>query len=213
MSNHAFYQLTEEASFHLKHADAVSPVRELPLARSFGIPMEGLDKKLLADLVADLGVSEKKKFVITEASGIFIVNRLPDDYNLATWRKNRFSKIKKIDDLDDQAEVVHKAVTHYVTNPWDRVKLYCVGIPKEMRFENVIPYCYLQRRLASVAIFKNDRHGPTVALKEAIKRLCELGFISELGSQETFEKFANKSTAYQVNMGKIVGTEPLEPIE
>jgi len=210
MSSHAFYQPTEEAMIHIKHADAVSPVRELPLAHSFGIPMEGLDRKLLADLVADLGVSEKKKFVVTEANGFFIVNRLPDDYNLATWRKNRFSKVKKADDLDDQTEAVKKAVTHYVTNPWDRVKVYCVGIPKEMRFENVIPYCYLQRRLASVAIFKNDRHGSAVSLKEAVQRLCELGFISELGAQECFEKFGNRSRAFQVNMAAIVGTEPQE---
>lgn len=207
MSNHVFYELTEEAAIHLKHVDALSPARELPLAHSFGIPLEGLDRKLLADLVADMGVSEKKKFVVTEANGFFIVNRMPDDYNLATWRKNRFSKIKPADETDDQTEIVRKAVMHYVTNPWDCVKLYCVGIPKEMRFENVIPYSYLQRRLAGVAVFKNDRHGAKVALKEAIRRLCEQGYMTELGSQETFEKFANKSVAYQVNMAKIVGTE------
>jgi hypothetical protein len=198
------FDASGETAEHLAHYNAVSRAKELPVGKCYGFPVETFSVKLLADLVASLGVSEKKRFVVTEPNGHFVITRMPDDYDLTVWRKNRLSKIKKANDLDDQAEVVHKAVIHYVTNPWEAVKLYCVGIPKEMRFENVIPYCYLQRRLASVAIFKNDRHGPTVALKEAIKRLCELGFISELGSQETLEKFKSKSLAYQVNMSKII---------
>ena len=207
MSNSAIYQAPAEVGSHLAHLEAISKAKELLVGQCFGIPMDGMSRKLLADLVADLGVSEKKKFVLTDHDGVYAVSRLPDDYNLATWRKNRFGKNEKMNEQDEQVEAVRKAVAYYATNPWDRVATYCVGIPEAIKHANIVPYCYLQRKLACLAIFRKDGAGANASLKDAVKKLCELGIISEIPRTELMRQFKNGSWSCSINVGKIMGSD------
>lgn len=207
MNELASFDASGEPADHLAHYNAVSRAKELDVGKCYGFSVETFSTKLLADLLASLGVSEKKKFVVTEPNGHFVITRMPDDYDLAVWRKNRFDKATKANTIDDQAEAVLKSIRHYITNPWDATKSYCVGLPKEMHSTNTVPYAYLQRKLACVAMFRNDRNGAKAALKDAIKRLCELGFISEMPLSEINERYKCKCAAYQVNMMKVVGNE------
>lgn len=101
-------------------------------------------------------------------------------------------------DETKQLTCIIKAVKEYIVSPWDHVKVYCVGLPPAIHGARIVPYCYLQRKLASVAVFKKDRQGSSMALKRAIATLLERGDMREINRPQMQRDFDNSSRAFAV---------------
>lgn len=184
---------------HFAHLRALEPLKHLDVEMSVAIAKEGLDEALLADLVSSMSKGAKK-FAMTVHDAVFEIVRFPDGFDLNIFYKHdKFSKvISNINSASDKkVESVYKACELYLSSDWDGVSVYCVGIPKEVHALGVIPYCYLQRKLASVAIFRRDNDGSSVALKKTIEKIIGAGFMREVPRYTMSKKFSNSSRAFQ----------------
>lgn len=68
-----------------------------------------------------------------------------------------------------------------------------------MHQDKVIPYVYIQRRLVAAAAFRNDKGGPTIAIKRAIQNLVDSDRIKELGKVWASEKYGTSQRCFVVN--------------
>lgn len=106
-------------------------------------------------------------------------------------------------DETKQMLAVVKATREYILAPWDAMKSYCVGIPAALHGARIIPYAYLQRKLASVAIFRKDRQGSSAALKRAISTLLERGDMREISRPQLQKDFNIGMRAFAIENLKI----------
>ena len=184
---------------HFAHLRALEPLKHLEVEMSVAIPKEGLDEALLADLVASMSKGVKK-FAMTTHETVFEVVRFPDGFDLSIFYKHdKFAKVipRANPSLEKQGELVNNACQSYLSSDWDSLAVYCVGLPREVHAMGVIPHCYLQRKLASVAAFRRDPEGGSVALKRTVEKIIGAGFLREVPRQTMVKKFANSSRAFQ----------------
>lgn len=96
-----------------------------------------------------------------------------------------------------QVNDVIRVVTDYLSVQWSRVKPYS---PYEsMHAQRVIPYVYLNKRLAASSAFRLDRLGATNAIHRAIKVLIDNGDIGEIGKQDLFNRFGVSCRAFAIH--------------
>ena len=72
------------------------------------------------------------------------------------------------------------AIRQYVLSPWGDVSKYAGEDFKHLHSDRIIPYSFVQRKLASIAIFRKDRLGSKTALKRTLETLIERGDIKEM---------------------------------
>jgi hypothetical protein len=78
--------------------------------------------------------------------------------------------------------------------------LVSYAVPVEFLNTGILPYSYLQRRLASISSFRGDRMGATFAIKRTIKILMESGVLEEIPRQQLRDRFNGKAPlAYAVS--------------
>lgn len=94
-----------------------------------------------------------------------------------------------------------QTIKEFVTQPWSEVEKYSQGFQK-LHGERIIPYTYLQRRLACVATFRKDRAGATNAIKRSIKTLIERGDLQELGRATMTKDYQSSAVAYMISNTK-----------
>lgn len=97
-----------------------------------------------------------------------------------------------------QLSAVLKAVKHYVTAPWQDVSKYCGEGASNLHSANIVPYAYLHRKLASVAVFRKDRQGATQAVKRALRTLVERGDMGEVSRSVMSKEYGSSSIAYAI---------------
>ena len=68
-----------------------------------------------------------------------------------------------------------------------------------MHQDKVIPYVYLNKRLSPLSAFRNDKAGPTVAVKRAIQNLVDSDRIKEVGKNWVSEKYGTSQRAFVIN--------------
>lgn len=93
---------------------------------------------------------------------------------------------------NDETKQLNKLVStinDFVTLPWSDVGKYAKGMG-QLHSERIIPYCYIQRRLAAIAVFRKDRLGSSLSIKKAINTLIERGDLQEV-SRATLSKDFN----------------------
>lgn len=88
----------------------------------------------------------------------------------------------------------------YIVEPWSKVSGYRVGT-SQLHSERIIPYSYLHKRLGQAAAFRNDRKGPTMALKNILKTMVERGDMQELGRAKV-EEYGVRGVCYVVTNTK-----------
>lgn len=184
---------------HLAHYKALKPLEHLEAEMSLALPKDGLDGALLGDLVASMSKGVKR-FAMTEHESVFEIMRFPDGYDLNLFYKHdKFNKaiVEKLSTRDAQVLQMEKACELYLCASWEEIQVYCAGLPKAMHAAEIIPYAYLQRKLASVAIFRKDRNGATAALKSTIEKLVNAGFMREVPKQFCFRNFQTASKSFQ----------------
>lgn len=101
------------------------------------------------------------------------------------------------DETKQLAKVI-AAVKDYVVSPWADVAKYAGDGVSNLHSARIMPYSYVQRKLASVAVFRKDRSGATNAIKRALKTLCERGDLQEVSRATLSKDYGTTAVAYMI---------------
>src|ERR1700733_4308614 len=93
-----------------------------------------------------------------------------------------------------QINEVKRVINEYITRSWDQVKKY--SLTEKMHEHKVIPYVYINKRLAATAAFKKDT---TKRLWQAIKSLCDIDAIREVPKIDLLSKFSCGQRAFIIS--------------
>jgi hypothetical protein len=100
-------------------------------------------------------------------------------------------------DETKQLQTIVKACREWVVSPWSEVEKYSKGM-SSLHSQKIIPYSYLQRKLASIAVFRKDRIGSTAALRRAIATLVERGDIQQVSKATLHANHGTTTAAYMI---------------
>jgi hypothetical protein len=107
-------------------------------------------------------------------------------------------------DETTQLQTIIKTMKEYVLSPYSAVEKYIAGMGA-LHAERIIPYAYLQRRLAAVAAFRKDKQGSSQSIKRALKTLIERGDIEEVGRATMATTYKTSAVAYMIKVPKVFG--------
>lgn len=96
-----------------------------------------------------------------------------------------------------------RMIKEFIIKDWDHVKKYVDNLQK-MHIAKVIPYAFLNKRLANNAAFKNDKIGATGSMKRAIQILIDRDDIREVSKQQVTEKFNTAQRCFIISNVKIL---------
>lgn len=72
------------------------------------------------------------------------------------------------------------------------------GVPEAMQRDAMVPRKYLQIRVSGVSSFKRHNYGATRALDEAIRSLCDSGYITEVDKNKAAEQYGFQGKCYRI---------------
>lgn len=101
-------------------------------------------------------------------------------------------------DETKQIAKVCEVCRDFILRPWPDVAKYAGDGMANLHACKIIPYSYIQRRLAAVAVFRKDRIGSSGAIKRAIKTLCERGDLQEMSRAEMSKSYGCTALAFMV---------------
>lgn len=101
------------------------------------------------------------------------------------------------DETKQLAKII-QCCKEYVVSPWADVAKYAGDSMSNLHSARIVPYSYVQRRLASVAVFKKDRIGSSGAIKRALKTLCERGDLQEMSRAVMGKDYGTSAVAYMI---------------
>lgn len=96
-----------------------------------------------------------------------------------------------------QSNEIKRMIKEYLNKDWEHISKY--SKEAKMHHEKVIPYVYLNKRLAPVSVFRRDKIGGTNALKRAIQVLIDTDYIREASKQELIAKFGTSQRCFIVS--------------
>ena len=108
------------------------------------------------------------------------------------------------DETKQMAEV-SKAIKQFVVSPWPEVVKYAGESMGNLHSNRMVPYSFVQRKLASVAVFRKDRIGSSGAIKRALKTLCERGDIQEVSRATLSKDYGTTAVCYMISNVKAFG--------
>lgn len=101
------------------------------------------------------------------------------------------------DETKQLAKVI-STIKDFVVLPWPDVSKYAGEGAGNLHSNRIVPYSYVQRRLAAVAVFRKDRIGSSGSIKRAIKTLCERGDLQEVSRATLSKEYGTTAVAYMV---------------
>ncbi len=101
------------------------------------------------------------------------------------------------DETKQLAKVI-ATVKDFVVSPWPDVAKYAGEGMSNLHSNRIVPYSYVQRRLAAVAVFRKDRIGASGAIKRALKTLCERGDLQEVSRATLAKDYGTTAVAYMI---------------
>lgn len=101
------------------------------------------------------------------------------------------------DETKQLAKVIG-TVKDFVVSPWPEVAKYAGEGAGNLHSNRIVPYSYVQRRLAAVSVFRKDRIGASGAIKRALKTLCERGDLQEVSRATLSKDYGTTAVAYMV---------------
>lgn len=183
-----------------RHYDEMELCDELSPGEAFAIQADDFDLQLLRALADDRSTG-KKAFVVFEHEDFncFEVRRLKDGQSPKRYYAEIEASSNNVGNTitgpeTTSIERVKSVLREISIGTIESVRKYCEAYSPEMQAEGIVPYVALHRRLASVAMFRKDPRGPTVALRSAIDSLCEEGYLRTVpkGFGETAFGFAGE---------------------
>lgn len=101
-------------------------------------------------------------------------------------------------DETKQLAKVAAATKDFIVQPWAEVAKYAGDGASHLHSAKIVPYSFIQRKLAAVAVFRKDRLGATNAIKRALKTLCERGDLQEVSRATLSKDYNTSALAYMV---------------
>lgn len=101
------------------------------------------------------------------------------------------------DETKQLAKVI-ATVKDFVVSPWPEVAKYAGEGASNLHSNRIVPYSYVQRRLAAVSVFRKDRIGASGAIKRALKTLCERGDLQEVSRATLSKDYGTSAVAYMI---------------
>lgn len=95
-----------------------------------------------------------------------------------------------------QRAEIYKVIARYSNTDFEANKKY--GGSEDMHGAGVILDGHIQRRVISMACFRNDKFGASNAIKRALAYMLQNDELRELPSSQTYERFGTKAKAYIV---------------
>lgn len=108
-------------------------------------------------------------------------------------------------DETKQLQKVIDNIKDYVTMPWNEVSRYTSENTSKLHHDKIVPYGYLQRRLAAIAIFRKDKLGSSTAIKRALKTLVERGDLQEINKITLMKNYNVSAVCYVISNLKSFG--------
>lgn len=131
--------------------------------------------------------------------------------DVATWATNvivadvrnlldRFNagEIGVDNDETKQLGKVVATVKEFVVSPWPEVAKYAGDGMSNLHSNRIVPYSFLQRKLAAVAVFRKDRIGSSGALKRALTTLTERGDLQEISRATLAKDYGTSARAFMI---------------
>ncbi|MGL4220347.1 MAG: hypothetical protein ACRCSS_06930, partial [Shewanella sp.] len=98
----------------------------------------------------------------------------------------------------EQSRGARATVKDFVVSPWPDVAKYAGEGASNLHSNRIVPYSYVQRRLAAVSVFRKDRIGASGAIKRALKTLCERGDLQEVSRATLSKDYGTSAVAYMI---------------
>jgi hypothetical protein len=98
-----------------------------------------------------------------------------------------------------QGQDIIRMIKDYVYSPYDKIEKYIQFKSQPMHNDKVIPYVYLNKRLSPLSSYRNDKLGPTIAIKRAIQNLIDSDRIREVGKKWVDEKYGTSQRAFIIS--------------
>lgn len=133
--------------------------------------------------------------IVTDEMAQWAIDVVLKDVNLMLKRFD-LGDIGTNNEETKQLVKLMETIKNYIIEPWSKIQSYKVGTAT-LHSERIIPYSYLHKRLGQIAAFRNDRKGPTQALKVALKTMIERGDIQELPRAKV-EEYGIKGVCYVI---------------
>lgn len=108
------------------------------------------------------------------------------------------------DETKQLAKVI-STIKEFVVSPWPEVVKYAGEGMSNLHSNRIVPYSFVQRKLASVAVFRKDRIGSSGAIKRALKTLCERGDLQEVSRATLAKDYGTSAVAYMISNAKAFG--------
>lgn len=108
-------------------------------------------------------------------------------------------------DETKQLSKVISTMKEFVVSPWPDVVKYAGEGMSNLHANRIVPYSFVQRKLASVAVFRKDRIGSSGAIKRALKTLCERGDLQEVSRATLAKDYGTTAVAYMIANAKVFG--------
>jgi hypothetical protein len=103
---------------------------------------------------------------------------------------------------NDESKQLAKTVStvrDFIVTSWSDVAKYAGANSAALHNDKIVPYAYIQRRLAAVAIFRKDRNGASIAIKRALNTLKERGDIAEMSKATLSKDYGTTCLAYAIS--------------
>lgn len=152
----------------------------------------------LAAIVA-IGI-DKTNPTITEHESSWAINIVVADVRNMLSRFDA-GEIGIDNDETKQLAKVSSVVSDFIGLTLDDFSKYC---PNNQALFNarILPFSYVQRRCASIAVFRNDRQGATLAIKRALRTLCERGDLQEMSKAQTMKDHGTAALCFGITNAK-----------
>lgn len=132
--------------------------------------------------------------------------------DIATWATNlivadvrnlldRFNagEIGVDNDETKQLAKVIATVKEFVVSPWPEVSKYAGDGMSNLHSNRIVPYSFIQRKLAAVAVFRKDRIGSSGAIKRALTTLTERGDLQEVSRATLSKDYGTSARAFMIS--------------
>ena len=145
----------------------------------------------LAGVVA-VGVNAHKP-VVTGAIAIWAIGMVERDCEAL---QARFTSGDIGQGDSKQINDVRRIIENYVNLPFSEAEKF--GATKKLHSAYLVPYQFIMKKTYSLASFKNDKFGSTVALKRTLQSMGDMGMLKEFSKLELTEKYDYQGMAYHV---------------
>lgn len=96
-----------------------------------------------------------------------------------------------------QRNEIVRIIRDYIERPAHEFQKYAV--PQKLHDDRLVPYAYLQRRLAATSAFRSDKMGATYALKRTLSAMVDSGELREIGKGELGKNYNESGRAFAVS--------------